>query len=331
MRFVLKKERFPVMSFDLTVTPHGLNFNTIYKIIDASKLPLPLSNVAKKDMPFALKKWYVNRMIPEKRIDMQKISRSLSKTPEDVTIDYWGLLQVMSLISYGRNMSDKYWICPTYDFKINTGLKGCGLNGIIIPYRRTYAKLDFIKNGLAQDYLHVLKSNDIEVRENASYNFPDLCTNGKIKKAWVKEGGLYYLEKYYDNYFNNDDIKNICLLAVKAKEEYPTFFPSIELVRDKNSDIPIGYRTPILTSSTSELVTLEDICLSNGIDTKISWENLKKACEFYDISTSYLDDFYRIKESYFNNEFLSSRDFYKNAGFIIETHSKIIIKAVAWI
>ena len=331
MKYILKKERYDVLYMDLTITPHGFNVNTVYKIQNKALLPLALSEISIKNMPYAFKKWYMNRMMPATRIDMSELIKRIGQTKESDKIDYFGIAQIISFINYGRNMTDKYWITPLHNFKIDTGIPNCGLNNITIKARKTYKKLDFHKNGIAIDYLSSVLKTDGVIKENVAYNFPDICTNGTVKKAFSKKNGVFYLEKYYD-FLDYDDRIAIFEFAKDTYKKHPDIFPEAFPVYEKETDNLLGYKTPVITCATTEIITLADICRSLGVDSKISIDTLRKACNSFGIEEYMIDELLMIRERFFtNNVFLNAKSFYENAGFLVETNSKIIKKIVAWI
>ena len=134
MKYILKYQRYPVMEIDLTLTPHGINFNRIIKIIDRPLLPFALQNVQISDMLQEFKRWYMQRLMPSNRIGIEPAIKSMSMTKENniKDLDWKGTIMLMSLLAYGRNMTDKYWLSPTRDIVINTGMPTHGLNGIML-------------------------------------------------------------------------------------------------------------------------------------------------------------------------------------------------------
>lgn len=154
MRYTLKYQRYPVMDIDLTITPHGVNFNRVLRIIDRPLLPFALQNVAPTDMLKEFRSWYMRRLMPADRIGIELAAKSMSMTDEKYIeeMDWKGAIILMSILAYGRNMTDKYWLTPTKDTVFATGMNGHGLNGHELKTKLTYKGLDFHKNGLAEDY-----------------------------------------------------------------------------------------------------------------------------------------------------------------------------------
>lgn len=325
MKYILKYQRYPVMEIDLTLTPHGINFNRIIKIIDRPLLPFALQNVQISDMLQEFKRWYIQRLMPSNRIGVEPAIKSMSLTKENniKDLDWKGTIMLMSLLAYGRNMTDKYWLSPTRNIVINTGMPTHGLNGIMLKSKLTYKGLDFHKNGIAEDYGYVILKNDGMPKSSMDFNCPDFCTNGKEKKRFVKDpAGFFWLEKYVST--NLEEFKNKARKMTLAYNEQPDIFQGFQFVFDENT-IPIGYKTRCLTSKDVELVTLKDICLNVDYkDKTITKDRMIENLQSY-ISEKSAKDFIEIISEYIEPEKIPD-----NSGVLINTTSKSIIQKVAW-
>lgn len=330
MRFTLKEKRFSVMDIDLSITPHGFTVNTIMKIHNKDKLPLELQNVSIKQMPYEFKHWYEQRLIPANRKGTEAVIRSMCKTKPDVNLDLKGMLEILSLLSYGRNLTDKYWITPGRDIIIQTGVKNCGLNGLSLEFKRTYKGMDFHKNGIAQDYAHnVYLLDEPTFKEHVDFNSPDFCTNGSIKKRFVRENNQFFLEKYYDD-IPMKDFKNYIMNMSAAVQEYPEYVSAFDIIA-RVANIPCGYKIPVFTSSNTSIMTLRQICEASKRNAKVNKKDLKEACEMFDINMKDVQIMFKIAEKYFKEEFgLEERDIFDNAGFLIESDTKVIIRPLVW-
>lgn len=326
--FQLRHKRYPVMDMDLTITPHGFTVNAITKIYNRDLLPFPLINVPRDLMPYQFKNWFKLRMIPKERIGINNTIASMAKTKNINDIDLYGMLEIMALLSYGRNLTDKYWIMPKKPYTINTGNKICGLNGLELDPKRTYKGLDFHKNGIAQNFSHVIRKDNSEIRENVDYNVPDFCTNGIVKKCISKDEYGFWLEKYM-THLSMEDFKNFSKQMIIAQQTMPDIFPQIQFITDENNK-PIGYRSRIFTKTYSELVTLQDLALaSNKASEKnynISEEKVYETCEEYGLNKEKIENF--IKDI---KIFIPEEKIFENSGLIIDAESKDLIKFAAWL
>lgn len=326
--FQLRHKRYPVMDMDLTITPHGFSVNAITKIYNRDLLPFPLINTPKDLLPYQFKHWYNARMIPKERMGFTQAIASMAKTQNIENIDLAGMLEIMSLLSYGRNLTDKYWIMPKKVCTINTGNKNCGLNGLQILPKRTYKGLDFHKNGIAQNFSHIVRKEDIDIKENVDYNVPDFCTNGMIKKCISKDEYGFWIEKYM-THLSLEQFKEFSQNMINAQQTFPDIFPQVQFITDENNK-PIGYRSRVFTKSYSELITLQDLALAaNKTVTKnyeISENKIFETCEEYGLNENKIKDFITDIKT-----FLPENKIFENSGLIIDAESKDLIKLIAWV
>lgn len=325
MRYILKYQRYPVMDIDLTITPHGVNFNRVLRIIDRPLLPFALQNVAPADMLKEFKAWYLRRLMPADRIGIELAAKSMSMTDEKhiEELDWKGALILMSILAYGRNMTDKYWLTPAKDTVFVTGMNGHGLNGQELKAKLTYKGLDFHKNGIAEDYGYAILKLNGQCKEFMDFNCPDFCTNGKEKKRFVRESNIYWLEKYVST--NLEEFREKAKLMARAHNEFPEIFQGFQFILNEDT-IPIGYRTRCFTSKDTELTTLRDICLNVDYKNKnISKEHIVQALQEY-ISEENAEKFINTIEPYLGQEKMAD-----NAGLLINSVSKDIVQKIAWL
>lgn len=323
--FTLRHRRFPVMDFDLTVTPHGFNVNAITMVYNKDLLPYALTGISKSNMPAKFEQWYERRLIPKDRAVKEPAILMMSKTPSVANLDLHGLVKIMSLISYGRCMTDKYWITPKRAFKIHTGIPNCGLDGIEIKPHYNYKGLDFFKNGIAQNFGHCVLSKEKEIKTNVDYNCPDFCTNGSIRKRIVKIGHKFWLEKF-PSYNTMAEFKSFIEKAIQANQKYPEYFPKVELVVNEDHT-PIGYRTPLITNEYTEIITFGDLCLSrHGYDKNPTKQKLLSACEMFGLDNKEIEKIYNAIA-----EYIDEKTIFTNAGILIDSDSKNIIRFAAWL
>lgn len=90
------------------------------------------------------------------------------------------------------SLSDQYW------FKTNDNQNWNELNLINNKFDKTLGDIFFSKNLLfMSSTLH------------ASYNTPDITTNGVLKKRWIKENGEFYLVKHMSKEYGQEPINEI--------------------------------------------------------------------------------------------------------------------------
>jgi len=324
MRYILKYQRYPVMELDLTFTPHGINFNRVMKIIDRPLLPFALQNVPYPDMLPAFKRWYLHRLMPSDRAGIEIPIKNMSMTNAGNEIDWKGAIILMSVLAYGRNMTDKYWLTPAKDLTLNTGHQNHGLNGSSLRAKVTYKGLDFHKNGIAEDYRYAILHVSDAPKTSMDFNCPDFCTNGKEKKCFIRErDGSFWLEKYVS--CGMGEFKEKARMMTLAYNECPEIFPLFQFIMSDDA-IPIGYKTRCFTAKDTELVTLRDVVLNaNGKSKDFSKDKIVEALSRFieeDAAKEYVGSVLR---------FLPERKLADNAGLIINSTSKTIQQKIAWL
>lgn len=331
MRFILKQRRFNVMEVDLTISDKGVRTYSVGKIFSPDKLPLQLQSVPPRFMKYEFDAWYKSRLIPSDREDIDRVIRCLSKTPNNVKIDTRATIEIMSLLSYGRNMTDHYWLTPVRPCTIRVGLKGFGLNGAVIEPKRTYKGLDFHKNGIAQDFYHTVRSDVTEVKENVNFGGPDYCTNGSAKKAMLfsHADGNYWLAKYYDNH-DPYELASIVNTAISAYEDYPDFFPQAEEIVNDNF-MSRGYRTKLFTDSTCDLISLADFCRLKKKHARVNEEVFWEMVDAYGLPKDDLIAMFEAAKDIYNRAGKDINKIFENAGLLIIPESKEIIRPVVWL
>lgn len=324
--FRLRYMRFPVMDMDISFSPKGFRINKITKIYNRNALPLPLVECSSGNMPYSFKQWYKRRMIDE-GADMLSLRATLLAGGKTVT-DNRGLLENASILSYGRNMTDKYWIAPVYKLELEIGKKE-PLNGMVLRPRDSYKGLDFHKNGFATNYAQAMRKNSTEeALSHMDYNCPDICTNGKKMKRFIKNQNGIWLEKFPEK------LHSLCVehyeKAEAAHAEAPSVFPYAEPVMEGKR--VYGTRTKLLSTSESEIVAFRDLCLwaddyDSGNDS-CTLDMLEKAM-FYMGEESLgmsLNAFLELVGKYVPKEKI-----YDNVGLLVKTKSREVIHPVAWV
>ena len=271
----------------------------------------------------AFKSWMNDRIIPVDRKDVKTLIKNLTGFTGNADMLYSGndiaALQILSLFSYGRNMTDKYWFNPVRQTPIRFGSEAniftkLGLNilqnDINLQRKKDFSGMDFIKNGFSKSF-----AENINEKETPAYhiqfNFPDLCTNGTIKKRWITVDDIPCLEKIYDSV---DEAVKTIQLGEKLYRQFPDIFPKIYTVQDN----PRAYYTECMLNGHTELVTFKDIKL---LDAKQEFIDNAKAMNFN------IDKISKICNVLNENGI----DAMENAGIIIDCNSKEVEKYVAWV
>ncbi len=324
----LRYQRFPVMDMMISMSEEGFKVERITKVYDRMALPISLQNVSSGNMPYAFMRWYKDRLISEDNPYITRIASILCCTPDLKIKDPYGFIMKTSLLSYGRSMTDKYWLAPTYDiaFFLGNDLKKCKLNGRRLKAKDSYLHMDIVKNGMAQNYASVVINLDAEVKENFDFNIPDLCTNGKMIKRWTRNAkGEFWLEKYFSQVAQLEDAK----LAQDCFRDCSKHFPKSEYIKDEEGE-PIGYRTKLITNPDSEIIPFKEFILGTreigerGKDLKN--EDIFGALDAFGMEWKrFEDDIVTIRQ------ILGDKRLYENAGFLVMSRSREIIRTVAWV
>lgn len=249
--------------------------------------------------------WYENRLIPEDRVGIDNIitpltSLTFNTTEEDQEetlkqdmyiknlfekgdkrlFDKKYYLMFLSLLSYGRNMSDKYWFNPVnlkrgeswndpfakflgvnftskdnlfYEYGLNISVRDS-----IIYRKKDYSGMDFTKNGFTNLFSLLVDKKVIKRDSPLTFNTPDFCTSGTVSKKFAKEKDVLYLEKYYnDTAAGSEKAKLMMTLNTDLPEVFPVIFPIIKELNEKK--VLAGYKTEVFVDGFNELADLKDV------------------------------------------------------------------------
>jgi len=327
--FRLRYQHYPVMDIMIDITKNGFCTKKVTKIYNREALPVALKNVSEHRMVHAFDEWYKERLISSDNVYVTRIASLLCGTPNMQIENPYGLIMNLSLLSYGRNLTDKYWIAPIRQTIYFSGYEDCNLNGRVLLKKDNYKGLDFTKNGIAPNYSNLLLNNNAEVKENIDFNFPDLCTRGKrIKRVYKDSYGFVWMEKYCvdkDSEKSKEKINN----AIYYGQVYPDIFPKVTVIN--NGSVPIGYKTKCFTNENTELITFREFIAGaqSILDRKTSMteQDFLDAVEKFGIDMKKYETSYSLAKQAFENE----SAFYENAGFIVSAKTREIIRLIAWI
>jgi len=327
--FRLRYQHYPVMDIMIDITKNGFQSKKVTKIYNREALPVALKSVSEHRMPHAFDEWYKERLISKENIYIARIASLLCATPDMEIEDPYGFIMNLSLLSYGRNLTDKYWIAPIRQMVYFSGYENCNLNGRILLKKDNYKGLDFTKNGIAPNFSNLLVNSNAEIKENIDFNFPDLCTSGKrIKRVYKDKHGFVWMEKYC---VDKDQEKSKAKIndAIYYGQVYPDIFPKVSVI--DNGSVPIGYKTKCFTSENTELITFKEFVAGAQavLDRKysITEQDFIDAVEKYGIDMKKYEVSYNIAKQAFADETL----FYENTGFIVSTRTREIVRLIAWI
>lgn len=342
----------------MSITHEGVRILRV-KIIDKRNLPLALMGLETptrkidvgeateqyKTMVAAFNVWFRERCIPVDRDGIDVVLKSLFGFTGALEGLYnserkQALLEIAAILAYGRSMTDKYWFNPVRGNKklktveglyeilcfgdkehtnllsslgVNVAAKDVGLR------RHTdYSGMDFSKNGIAQSYGKIIVNDSIVDTNHVQFNTPDFCTNGKVRKRWIRTEDKYYLEKYYNDM---GSLKNALVYADTAYKKYPEYFAQPYGINGH-----LGYCTECFINGYNELVSLRDICLYKNPERVINKEILVKNLISLGLKEENIHKFLNSLLDITNNF-----DIFTNAGLLMSSETKEVLKFVAWI
>lgn len=314
MLFRLRHKRFPVLDLIIKMgTKDGFTVEKTTKTYDRDLLPLELRNVKEEHLADAFDKWYTRRLISEDSPAIARIAYLMSETGGLKIKNPCAFIKSVSLLSYGRSLTDKYWLAPVRDTLFTTGIKGCNLNGRTILKKDSYLNMDLTKNGFAHSFASIMKNDNQPA--HFDFNIPDLCTPGKKKKFAVRDNlGTIWIEKESDQYEK----------ARACHKDAPTIFPTVRPAEH-------GYQTKLLTSSNREIIPLKEIILASRSpyekQAPVTIDDVAPAMEHF------LHDPLKYEEdmSHARNLIDDDAKFIENSGFMCHTNTKEILGFKAWI
>jgi hypothetical protein len=151
MEYMLKHKNHDVAKIDINENTYTIV--NIVGVYDEKRLPVKIYNQDITHDIVTMNRWLLNRGIPNSR---ENIHGALEKLRLQDT-------NQLSLLSYGLNLTDHYWICPA----VKT-----------IDWR----EINFFEHNFESDIGDVLFDN-ID-RNNANLFSPDSTLNGNLAKRW---------------------------------------------------------------------------------------------------------------------------------------------------
>ena len=352
--FVLKYERFVVLYANISISEKGFSVRHV-RVMRKDMLPIPLMKVSKKDMAYAFQRWLEDRMIPSERVDVIPAVRKMCGLSDKK--NSFPYERIMGILSYARNMTDKYWLTPTTE-KLAVNLPNCAINGYEMLGKTNYKHMDFHKkNGVAYNFGNMLlktkeEIEDVESPEALDLQTPDFCTNGLMTKRWRCNEYGFWLEKYFDKEMSQESIADYLQKIIDARQEdrereantiamikenkekivsYKDdlqIFPAFDFIQNDKGEY-IGYKTLAFTSQFLDLVTLKDMC-------KYGFPNKRNNFSFQDLLPAIHD--FGLDENVVKHKFdlavrhLGNGDkVFENAGFLVNKAPEREIQSfVAW-
>ena len=298
-----------------------------------------------KVMVKAFNTWFKERCIPISRDGIDDVLRSMFGFTGPLAGLYnherrQALLEIAAILSYGRSMTDKFWFNPVRgnkklktveglyevlcfgDRESTNLLASLGINvaarDVSLKRHTDYSGMDFSKNGISQSYGKIVINDTIIDSNHVQFNTPDFCTNGNVRKRWIRTEGKYFLEKYYNDM---SSLKASLLMADKAFKEYTEYFSQPFGINGY-----WGYCTECFINGYNELVSLRDICLYKNPERTINKDILIEKLINLGIKKDEIEEF-------FNAVFNVSKNFdiFTNAGLLMSSETKEFIKFVAWV
>lgn len=162
-------------------------------VISENLMPVMMKNIPDKRRSF--KAWWKMRSIPSGRREYYNLMRAFFEIPsmQRPMVNETSLL--LSLLSYGQSVTDKYWINPEKEsliplFKFT--------NGAVEDYifkPTTFADIDYYTHSFTNelDKFFLISSQRDHIK---TYQTPSLNLNGNVQKYWIEEDGDFYLIKY---------------------------------------------------------------------------------------------------------------------------------------
>ena len=314
--FRLRYERFPVMDLIIEMgTAEGFTVRRVTKINDPYILPYELRGIKSENMPQHFMRWYRRRLISEESPTVPNIAYLISGTENIDIPDPYAFIVNASLLSYGRTLTDKYWLAPaTKNTVFYSGIKNCALNGREMLTRDSYAGMDYLQNDFnVASFRSLVKNGRLVSRYD--FNSPCLCIPGRnLKIPVIDARGSVWIEKYSDR---TD-------AALEAHRKAPHIFPQAE-VHER------GYSARCLTSVRHELVHLTDLIAASagrydrGREPDIKY--LDEALAFFLSDPGRFADDIKTAREIFNDD----GQFVRNSGFLVDKGFGEIIGFKAWI
>jgi hypothetical protein len=151
MEYMLKHKNHQVAKIEIHDDTHAIT--RIAGIYDEKRLPVKINNQDTTNDILTMNRWLLNRGIPNSRENIQNALDKLQIKDANQ----------LSLLSYGLNLTDHYWICPA--------AKNIDWN-----------EINFFEHNFESDIGDILFEN-ID-KNNANLFSPDSSLNGNLKKRW---------------------------------------------------------------------------------------------------------------------------------------------------
>jgi hypothetical protein len=151
MEYMLKHKNHLVAKIDIHEDSHTII--RIIEIFNEKRLPVKIYNQNTTNDILTMNRWLLNRGIPNSRENLRSALDKLQIKDSNQ----------LSLLSYGLNLTDHYWICP-------------------VEKNIDWHEINFFEHDFESDIGDVLFEN-ID-KNNANLFSPDSSLNGNLKKRW---------------------------------------------------------------------------------------------------------------------------------------------------
>jgi hypothetical protein len=151
MEYMLKHKNHHVAKIDIHEDSHAIV--RIVGIYDKNRLPVKIYNQNTTNDILTMNRWLLNRGIPNSRENLRSALDKLQIKDSSQ----------LSLLSYGLNLTDHYWICPA-------------------AKDIDWHEINFFEHNFESDIGDILFEN-ID-KNNANLFSPDSSLNGNLKKRW---------------------------------------------------------------------------------------------------------------------------------------------------
>ncbi len=297
-------------------------------VINPHLIPVMCKNIENKR--HILKQWWKMRSIPSGRREYYNLMRSLFEIPANKRplVNETSLL--LSLLSYGQSLTDKYWINPEKDTIIPLfRFTNSSMEDIILK-TTTYNEINYYDNQFSNelDKFFILTSTHAKIN---TYNTPSFSLNGNTQKFWKKENDKFFIYKYLYNVkelMNNELIINSYL-----KMHYKDLATNTKLVQsdilsfDQFSDInkPLNFIvSENFTDKDTEFIPASEIMLVSGKFEGDVYDVLKEGCDILGIKDI---DYVLNVANEIEEEFgIKEERSFDNFGFIRDAKTRVFLK-----
>ena len=331
--FVLMWCEAKVLSFTGIPFDGALYIESIDEMYNHNLLPVPLKNIELNSE--TLYKWLKNRCFSTLKRNYNQIIDPLMGMPDGSGYRMLDAQVFVSILSYGVNLTDKYWINPVNTIELCTDINENSYLDDVEICPKTYKEVNFFYTNHISDHFKTAFIDGCYPRIRVTdYAAPDICTNGIERQYWDIVDGKFCLKKIFDICDLNKD-KNLnkrkgFLDYVKSinKDIVPECFSLKEHIIGPHNHNTLN--SFCVTDKNTELISAYDIVLNNPYDYKGDLlEKLKKnylALGFDKEPFAVLEDAIKKIEKETNKKI----DEYRNIGFIKDINTEKIIKPVIW-